>query len=100
MKYVVFTTKHHDGFNMFDTRLTDYRVTAPQVPFSENPRADIVKSIFDAFRAEGFGIGAYYSKADWHSPYYWKPGTFPEDRNPNYDTSAEPERWAAFVKFV
>jgi len=100
MKYVVFTTKHHDGFSMFDTRMTDYRVTAPEVPFSKDPRANIVKEVFNTFRSEGFGIGAYFSKSDWHTPYYWKPGVFAEDRNPNYDTAAEPERWAKFVDFV
>ncbi|MBV6431063.1 MAG: hypothetical protein IANPNBLG_01185 [Bryobacteraceae bacterium] len=100
MKYVVFTTKHHDGFSMFDTRMTDYRVTAPDCPFSKNPRANIAREVFDAFRKEGFGIGAYFSKSDWHSPYYWNPDTFAEDRNPNYDTLAQPERWAKFVSFV
>lgn len=100
MKYVVFTTKHHDGFSMFDTRMTDYRITARDVPFSDDPRANIASQVFNAFRAEGFGIGAYFSKSDWRTPYYWKPGVFAEDRNPNYDTAAEPERWAKFVEFV
>ena len=68
MRYVVHTTKHHDGFCMFDTQQTDYRITGPDVPFAKNPRANIVKEIFDAFRKEGFGIGAYFSKPDWHSP--------------------------------
>ncbi|MDP2955165.1 MAG: alpha-L-fucosidase [Longimicrobiales bacterium] len=40
MRYVVFTTKHHDGFTMFDTRQMDYRITSPRTPFSANPRAD------------------------------------------------------------
>ena len=100
MKYVVFTTKHHDGFSMFDTRQTGYRITSPDVPFSRNPRANITAEVFKAFRARGFGIGAYFSKSDWHTPYYWSPDRFAEDRNPNYDTAAEPERWAKFVKFV
>jgi alpha-L-fucosidase len=100
MKYVVFTTKHHDGFSMFDTRLTDYRITSPDVPFSRNARANIAAEVFRAFRQRGFGIGAYFSKSDWRSPYYWKPGVFAEDRNPNYDTAAEPDRWAQFVAFV
>jgi alpha-L-fucosidase len=38
MRYVVFTTKHHDGFSMFDTHETDYRITSPHTPFSVNPR--------------------------------------------------------------
>ena len=71
MKYVVFTTKHHDGFCMFDTRQTDYRTTHASCPFHADPRADVVQAVFDAFRKEGFGIGAYYSKSDWHHPGYW-----------------------------
>jgi alpha-L-fucosidase len=41
---------------MFDTKQTDYRVTSPDVPFHANPNADITKAVFDAFRAQGFGI--------------------------------------------
>ena len=62
----MFTTKHHDGFCMFDTRQTDYRTTAASCPSTPNPRANVVASVFDAFRGQGFGIGAYFSKADWH----------------------------------
>ena len=99
MKYVVFTTKHHDGFCMFDTRQTDYRTTADSCPFSTNPKADATKAVFDAFRKAGFGIGAYYSKSDWHHSGYWDPNRPHTTRNPNYDTAKEPERWASFVKF-
>jgi alpha-L-fucosidase len=100
MKYVVFTTKHHDGFCMFDTKQTDYRTTDPSCPFHPNPKADVVKAVFDTFRAEGFGIGAYYSKSDWHHPGYWAPDWPHRDRNVNYDTSKYPEKWAAFVDFT
>lgn len=100
MKYYVFTTKHHDGFCMFDTRLTDYRITAPDCPFHTNARSNVVKEVFQAFRQAGFGIGAYFSKADWHSPYYWSPDAPAKTRNPNYDTRKEPEKWAKFVQFV
>ncbi len=100
MKYVVFTTKHHDGFSMFDTKLTDYRITAPDVPFHSNPRSNVVREVFNTFRKEGFGIGAYFSKADWHSPYYWSPDAPSPDRNPNYDTLAQPEKWRKFVDFT
>jgi alpha-L-fucosidase len=99
MKYVVFTTKHHDGFCMFDTKQTDYRTTAASCPFHTDPQADAVKAIFDAFRKEGFGIGAYYSKSDWHHPGYWDPARPHTTRDPNYDTAKEPERWATFVQF-
>jgi alpha-L-fucosidase len=100
MKYVVFTTKHHDGFCMFDTRLTDFRVTAPAVPFHTNARSNVVREVFKAFRKKGFVIGAYFSKADWHSPDYWNPEAPAPTRNPNYDTQAQPEKWAKFVAFT
>jgi alpha-L-fucosidase len=100
MKYVVFTTKHHDGFCMFDTQLTDYRITGPDVQFHTNPRANVTREVFDAFRKQGFAIGAYFSKADWHSTYYWDPSRPARTRNPNYDTHAEPERWAKFVQYT
>lgn len=64
MKYVVFTTKHHDGFAMFDTKESDYKVTSPNTPFSKNPKANITKEIFNSFRNDGFKIGAYFSKPD------------------------------------
>ena len=100
MRYVVFTTKHHDGFTMFDTRETDYRVTSPRTPFSADPRADITRGIFDAFRRQGFMIGAYFSKPDWHSPDYWWPYFATPDRYPNYDVRKYPDRWARFVAFT
>ncbi|HEV2622794.1 MAG TPA: alpha-L-fucosidase [Frateuria sp.] len=100
MRYVVFTTKHHDGFSMFDTRQTDYRITAPDVPFHRNPRANIAREVFGAFRAQGFGIGAYFSKADWHNTDYWAPEWATPTRNNNYDTRKYPERWKRFVDFT
>ncbi|MGE5609511.1 MAG: alpha-L-fucosidase [Bacillota bacterium] len=100
MKYVMFTTKHHDGFCMFDTKLTDFKVTGADCPFSKSAKANIAKEVFAAFRAEGFGIGAYFSKSDWHHPGYWDPDRPAVDRNPNYDTAKEPKRWEEFVKFV
>ncbi len=100
MKYVAFTTKHHDGFCMFDTQTTDYKITAPDCPFHSNPRSNATREVFNAFRDRGFSISCYFSKSDWHSPYYWDPARPAFDRNPNYDTQAEPERWAGFQKFV
>jgi alpha-L-fucosidase len=100
MKYVVFTTKHHDGFCMFDTKLTDYRVTDPKCPFHDDPRANLAKGVFDAFRNEGLWTGAYFSKPDWHSPYYWWPYFPPKDRNVNYLPTRYPERWQQFKDFT
>ncbi|RAJ10842.1 alpha-L-fucosidase [Chitinophaga skermanii] len=100
MKYMVFTTKHHDGFCMFDTKQTDYRITSPNVAFSKNPKADVTKEIFAAFRNEGIHIGAYFSKPDWNTENYWWPYFPPKDRNVNYDLKQYPERWNKFKQFT
>ena len=62
MKYVVFTAKHHDGFAMYDTKYSDYKVTNSPIG------RDLLKELIDAFRAEGIRIGLYYSLIDWHHP--------------------------------
>ncbi len=100
MKYMVFTTKHHDGFNMFDTKQSQYKITAPNVPFSKDPRADVTKETFNAFRKEGIHIGAYFSKPDWNVASYWWPYFPPKDRNPSYDIAKYPERWKSFQTFT
>lgn len=100
MKYVVFTAKHHDGFCMFDTKTTNYKITDKDCPFSVNPRANVAKEIFAAFRKEGLWTGAYFSKPDWHSEYYWWPNFATPDRNVNYKISRYPERWQKFVEFT
>jgi len=100
MKYMVFTTKHHDGFNMFDTKYSDYKVTDPECPFSTNPKANVTKEVFNAFRSEDMWIGAYFSKPDWHNENYWSPNFPPLDRNVNYDPVAYPEKWQKYVDFT
>ena len=100
MKYLVFTTKHHDGFAMFDTKQSDYKITDSKTPFSQNPRANVTNEIFNAFRNDGFKIGAYFSKPDWHTEYYWWPYFPPKDRNVNYDPVKYPERWGNFKDFT
>lgn len=100
MKYMIFTTKHHDGFSMFDTKETDYKITSSKTPFSANPRSNVTKEIFDAFRKQGFSIGAYFSKPDWHTDNYWWPYFPPKDRNVNYEVKKYPERWKAFKDFT
>jgi alpha-L-fucosidase len=100
MRYVVFTTKHHDGFSMFDSKYTDYKVTDKECPFHTNPKANIAKEVFSAFRAKGLWTGAYFSKPDWHSEFYWDPYFPPLDRNVNYDPEAYPEKWNKFTEFT
>jgi len=62
MKYMVLTTKHHEGFCNFDTKLTDY--CAPK----QGPGRDVVREYVEAARAEGLHVGFYYSLMDWHHP--------------------------------
>ena len=62
MKYMVMTSKHHEGFCQFDTKLTDY--CAPK----QGPSRDLVKEFVEAARAEGLRFGFYYSLMDWHHP--------------------------------
>ncbi len=64
MKYAVITSKHHEGFCLFDSKFTDYKATNTPI------RRDLLKEWVDAFRAEGLGVGFYYSLIDWHHPHY------------------------------
>ena len=61
-KYMVMTTKHHEGFCNFDSKLTTYCAT------KQGPGRDLVKEYVDAARAEGLRVGFYYSLMDWHHP--------------------------------
>ena len=100
MKYVVFTTKHHDGFCMFDSKYTDYKITGKDCPYHTDPKANVTKEIFNAFRNEGMWVGAYFSKPDWHCPDYWWHQFPPYDRNVNYDPARYPDRWNSYVNFT
>jgi len=77
-----------------------YETNGADCPFSINPKSNVAKEIFTAFRKEGFGTGAYFSKPDWHSPYYWDPKFPPLDRNVNYDIKKYPEKWNQFKDFT
>ena len=64
MKYLVFTSKHHDGFSMFDTKHSEYKIT--NSPF----KRDVVKELADACHDAGILLGYYYSPPDWYHPDY------------------------------
>ena len=64
MKYLVFTSKHHDGFSMFDSKVTDYKIT--NSPF----KRDVVRELADACHKAGLKLGYYYSPPDWYHPDY------------------------------
>jgi alpha-L-fucosidase len=102
-KYLIFTTKHHDGFCMWDTKTTDYKVTGPEVPWRDQKNPDITRALWDAFRARGLGISAYFSRADFASPYYWEKDYIWQDgtvREPSYDFKQKPEKWRKFQEYV
>lgn len=99
-RYAALTTKHHDGFCLWDTRTSDYRITHPSCPFSSHPRADIIRAAFNAFRSRGLAISCYFSKSDWKHPSYWSPEFPIIDRHPNYDTLTDTARWERFVQYV
>jgi len=64
MKYFVVTTKHHEGFCLWDSKLTDYK--APNTAAGR----DLLRPLIEAFRSRGMGVGLYHSLIDWHHPHY------------------------------
>jgi alpha-L-fucosidase len=66
MKYMVLTTKHHEGFCLWDTQMTDYNSV------QRGPKRDIVAEYVEACREFGLRVGFYYSLMDWHNPDGWK----------------------------
>lgn len=71
MRYAVLTTKHHEGFCLFDSNFTEYKSTNTPVG------RDLVREYVDAFRAEGLKVGFYYSLLDWHHPHFTVDGLHP-----------------------
>lgn len=98
IKYMIFTTKHHDGFCMYDSKETDFSIA--HGAFKDNPHKDVARYVFDAFHKKNFMIGTYFSKPDWHCPYYWWPYYATPTRNVNYKIERHPERWAKYQQFT
>ncbi len=96
MKYAVITSKHHEGFNMFDSKYTDYKVT--NTPYGK----DIIKEWVDAFRAEGLKIGFYYSLIDWHHPDYTIDRVHPQRANTKeeYDALNKGKDMAVYREYL
>ena len=80
MKYAVLTTKHHEGFCLFDSAYTDYKAT--NTPAGR----DLVREYVEAFREEGIRVGLYYSLVDWHHPDY------PAYQDPFHPLRGDPRR--------
>jgi alpha-L-fucosidase len=89
MKYVVITTKHHDGFSLFDSRESAF--TVMNTPF----KRDVMREVADAFRREGLRVGWYHSIMDWHHPDYLPRRDWEADRPA---AGANFERYVRFMK--
>lgn len=102
-KYTLIPTKHHDGFCMWDTAQTDYKVTDPSCPFHVNDNADIYGSLTKEFNKLGLMCGAYFSKPDFHYENYWtddfRYGTN-STRSVAYNIDEYPEKWEAFKLYT
>jgi alpha-L-fucosidase len=81
MRYAVLTSKHHEGFCLFDSKYTDYKAT------NTPAKRDLVKEFVEAFRAEGIKVGFYYSLLDWHHPDYTIDENHPQRPLKNSDTA-------------
>jgi alpha-L-fucosidase len=94
MDYAVLTAKHHDGYAMFHTGLSDFSVE--HSPFGR----DIFREFADAMRAEGIRVGVYFSLIDWHHPDY--PAFTDADKPYKYIATrrSSPEEWARFTDFM
>ncbi|NEJ01367.1 alpha-L-fucosidase [Rhizobium leguminosarum] len=95
MKYVVLTTKHHEGFCLWDTKATDFKVT--NTPYGR----DLLGPFVDAFRAEGLRIGFYYSLIDWHHPDFTVDPRHPQRNHPDalkINEGRDMHRYAAFMR--
>ncbi|OXS57647.1 alpha-L-fucosidase [Cohnella sp. CIP 111063] len=90
-KYAVLTTKHHDGFCLFDSKLTDFKVT--NTPAGR----DLIREYVDAFRAEGLAVGLYYSIIDWNHPDY--PG-YRDRIHPDRDNEAAKDKPIDFDRYL
>ena len=81
MKYAVITSKHHEGFCLFDSKYTDYKATNTQA------KRDLIREWIDAFRAEGLKVGFYYSLLDWHHPDFTIDNHHPQQPAGDSDTA-------------
>ena len=98
MKYMIFTTKHHDGFCMYDSKETDFSIA--HGPFADDPRRDVARHVFDAFRKEEFFTGCYFSKPDWHCQWFWNPQFATPARGINYKKQRHPQWWQNYRSFT
>jgi len=94
MKYFVITTKHHEGFCLWDTDLTDYKAT--NTPYGK----DVLKPMVDAFREKDMKVGFYHSLLDWHHPEYTLDECHALKDNPAYQEKAKNRDLNKYVDYL
>lgn len=94
MKYFVVTTKHHEGFCLWDTQLTDYKAT--NTPYGK----DLLHPMVDAFRAQNMKVGFYHSLLDWHHPDYTVDAHHPMQDNPDYIAGDKDRNLARYAEYL
>ena len=94
MKYAVMTTRHHEGFSMFDTQYSDYKCT--NTPAGR----DLIKEYVEAFRAEGLKVGFYYSLLDWYHEDYTLDRCHPQRDIPDGDKFNEGRDMHRYAEFM
>ncbi|GAA3539990.1 alpha-L-fucosidase [Kribbella ginsengisoli] len=92
MRYVVLTTKHHDGFCLWDSALTEYKVT--NTPYGR----DLLQPFVEACRAEGLKVGFYHSLIDWHHPSFPIDGVHPQ--RDDEEAKKQPRDIAAYRTYL
>lgn len=94
MKYAVMTTKHHDGFCLFDSAFTDYKAT--NTPAGR----DLIREYVEAFRAEGLRVGFYYSLIDWHHPEFPVDGHHPQRNDTAAREQSKHRRMPVYAEYM
>ena len=94
MKYFVITTKHHEGFCLWDTDLTDYKAT--NTPYGK----DVLTPMVDAFREQNMKVGFYHSLLDWHHPEYTLDECHALKNNAEYQEKAKNRDLSKYVDYL
>src|SRR5260221_7992236 len=90
MKYITITSKHHDGFAMFDSKVSDYNIVA-RTPYKK----DVLKALAEECRRQGLKLFFYYSQLDWHNPDY-----FPRGRTGQDAGRPEQGNWPRYLDYM
>ena len=94
MKYFVITTKHHEGFCLWDSALTDYKAT------NTPAKRDLLRPMVDAFRGHGLKTGFYHSLIDWHHPDFVVDGMHPQRSSPDKEAMNMGRDQSRYAKYL